>query len=157
MSFKRLIFIIILIFVSNQVISKTIAIQTKNSTIDNRVDGEDFIEGDKLEMYQCLVRGWSLKSASGNCYLSMQLDGNLVIYKTRNLAPLWATHTHFKYANRAYMEADGNLNVYGNDDYLWWSSKTKRKNGAYVKLQNSGNLEMFTKSDKKVWETKSNI
>ncbi|KAG5666764.1 hypothetical protein PVAND_014774 [Polypedilum vanderplanki] len=151
MLLKQIFAITILITILNQARCNT----NQNSTEDKRAEGTtNFIQGDKLAIDQCLVEGFSLKSANGEFFLNMQTDGNLVIYTTAKNVPIWATNTATLGGKRVCMQQDGDFNIYSQSNNLIWSSKTKGKSGIYVKLQNSGNLEMFTKADKKVWETK---
>jgi hypothetical protein len=68
---------------------------------------------------QQLTAGQEL--TAGPYVLIMQGDGNLVEYN--GPTPLWATDTAGQPGNRATMQTDGNLIVYGSQNQVRWSSK----------------------------------
>jgi len=76
--------------------------------------------------YQWLDKGksWTF----GNARLSMQNDGNLVIYDKRNNAAKWSTRTAGSRATQMLWQPDGNLVVYtAGYASAPWSSRTNGK------------------------------
>ncbi|OJW76691.1 MAG: hypothetical protein BGO59_20845 [Spirosoma sp. 48-14] len=106
-------------------------------------------------MYTTLMRGEDKHARNLRYKLSMQDDGNLVIYQFANqkLTPIWSTGTNNKGGDKAIFQADGNFVLYDFDKRPIWASNTKGR-GAYMLLQNDGNLVMYDRQDKYVWSTK---
>jgi len=76
--------------------------------------------------YQWLDKGrsWTF----GNARLSMQNDGNLVIYDKRNNKAKWSTRTSGSQATQMLWQPDGNLVVYtAGYAKAVWSSRTNNK------------------------------
>lgn len=109
----------------------------------------------RIEMYTTLMRGEDKHARNLRYKLSMQDDGNLVIYQFANqkLTPIWASGTNNKGGDKAIFQADGNFVLYDFDKRPIWASNTMGR-GAYMLLQNDGNLVMYDKQDKYVWSTK---
>ncbi|MBK8972131.1 MAG: hypothetical protein IPM37_12445 [Hahellaceae bacterium] len=78
---------------------------------------------DRLHAGQPLNAGQSLFSRNGRYRLSMQTDGNLVIYNPN--APIWASGTYRSDANTLVMQTDGNLVMYGAGGPRWASNTWK--------------------------------
>ncbi|MFE5768681.1 FG-GAP-like repeat-containing protein [Streptomyces sp. NPDC056485] len=86
--------------------------------------------------------------------LSMQADGNLVIYHNSGGegkgAALWSSNTYGNPGAYAIMQADGNFVVYkkdggdGKGGHLW-STATFGNAGAYLRFQNDGDLVVHRK------------
>ncbi|MFJ5535174.1 hypothetical protein [Streptomyces sp. NPDC093261] len=80
--------------------------------------------------------------------LVMQTDGNLVMYRRRDGAAIWSTHTSGHPGGYALMQNDGNLVVYkstggpGKGGALW-ATNTSHHSGAYLMMQNDGNLVVY--------------
>lgn len=89
-----------------------------------------------------LSAGESRTSDNGQYRLDMQQDGNLVLYRTSDNAPLWAAGTNDRGGTRAVMQDDGNLVVYKDSDPLW-ASDTSGHPGASLSLQDDGNLVVY--------------
>jgi hypothetical protein len=111
----------------------------------------------QMQPDQCLSRGvWPLDhvtSANGRFTLQIQTDGNLVLvdYGENPPHPLWATNTSNSDANVAYMQSDGNfvlLDLYGG---AWWTSNTAGNPGAYLTVNDSGVLEIFSSWGAQLW------
>ncbi len=83
-------------------------------------------------------------------WLSMQSDGNLVLYS--DAGPEWASDTVDDQPNVAVMQDDGNFVVYGPDNCPRWASGTEGHLGAYLILQADGNLVIYD-GDNAVWAT----
>lgn len=93
-------------------------------------------------------------SGSGMFYLSMQSDGNLVLYKattTHVASPataLWSTQTNGEGGdNYATLQSDGNLVLYSADTgTALWQSGTSGKQMAHLVIQDDGNLVGYNSS-----------
>lgn len=96
-------------------------------------------------------RTWS---PNKNFYLSMQEDGNLVLY-TKDDKALWASGTYGKGTApyTAIMQKDNNFVVYDSLNKALWSTNTfnEGKLGAYFAIQNDGNLGVYDGSDELLW------
>jgi hypothetical protein len=99
---------------------------------------------------QSLAVGQSITSRDGRFKLTMQGDGNLVLYWNGHGA-LWSTNTWNTQGKSAWMQTDGNFVVYTTavptlNQYVW-SANTGGNSGAYLALQDDGNLVIY-KSDR---------
>ncbi|WP_437680954.1 hypothetical protein [Sorangium sp. So ce131] len=93
---------------------------------------------------QYMARGTFIDSANGTYRLSMQDDGNLVLYRQGpNPQPLWATGTDGVAIRHVIMQTDGNLVLYDYAGKSRWASNTSGKPGAFLVLQCDGNLVIY--------------
>lgn len=97
---------------------------------------------------QTLQHGQSLQSDNQWFTLTMQSDGNVVLYN-RLSKPLWQTNTAGTNAWEFIMQTDGNLVLYGGDGnrlgprHAYWASKTQGNPGAFLNVQDDGNLVVY--------------
>lgn len=90
-----------------------------------------------------LLQGQSMRSIDSRFRLTLQTDGNLVLYDNLNRA-LWHSNTHGRpYITRCLMQTDGNLVLYDNAFVPYWASNTHMYPGAYLRLQDDGNLVIY--------------
>jgi LysM repeat protein len=108
---------------------------------------------DKLNAGDKLTAGQSLTSPNGKYDLTMQSDGNLVLYDSGR--PVWASETSGSGAERLEMQPDGNLVIYGKKDKPVWSSKTNGHNGARLALQDDRNLVIYPTAGPALWASAS--
>ncbi len=104
-----------------------------------------------LNAGQAIKTGESITSTNKNFSLRMQQDGNLVLYKTESgkETVLWHTHTNEKKATIAKMQEDGNFALYDEDGNHYWNSGTNgRTKQPFIKIQNDGNLVIYTIEDR---------
>ncbi|PYC68375.1 hypothetical protein C7C46_29160 [Streptomyces tateyamensis] len=96
---------------------------------------------------------------SSRTMLTMQADGNLVLYTLGGL-PLWSTNTNGHPGAYATMQADGNLVVYQPDPKFTtpgaaanslWSSGTPNNPGATAKVQGDCNFVIYDTNNKPLW------
>jgi len=89
--------------------------------------------------------GQSLYSCDGRFELTMQTDGNLVLYQVPITAPaLWNSATQGNPGAFARMQSDGNLVVYAaGATRSLWNSATQGNPGAYLDVQTDGNLVIY--------------
>ncbi|MFJ7423738.1 hypothetical protein ACIQXD_34820 [Streptomyces uncialis] len=88
-----------------------------------------------------LTRGESWSSPDGSTVLHQQQDGHVVLY--RNGVAIWTAAGTHGLGTYFYVQADGNLTAY---DAAWrplWESRTGRNPGAYLAIQNAGNLVVY--------------
>ncbi|MFD4551883.1 hypothetical protein [Streptomyces sp. NPDC058466] len=87
-----------------------------------------------------LKSGWSTQASLTR--LVMQSDGNLVMYRLRDGAAIWSTHTSGHPGAYAVMQTDGNFVVYDAANRFLWNSNTVSP-GAWAILQNDGNFVVY--------------
>ncbi|MFE7559996.1 hypothetical protein [Kitasatospora sp. NPDC057500] len=88
-----------------------------------------------------LSRGQSWSSPDGSTVLHQQYDGHVVLYK--NGVAIWTAVGTYGVGTYFYVQDDGNLTAY---DAAWrplWESRTGRHPGAYLAIQNGGNLVVY--------------
>lgn len=93
---------------------------------------------------QSLLPGQSLQSDNGLYTLTMQSDGNVVLRNSAS-TPLWRTGTGGgQFDPRDFiMQTDGNLVLYDTSGQYRWASKTQGNPGAFLNVQNDGNLVVY--------------
>lgn len=102
-----------------------------------------------------LLRGGELSvdselvSPNGLYRLRNQSDGNLVLYQ--GVLPLWSTGTGN--AGPVHVQYDGNFVLYRAGGAAPWHANTWGHPGAYVELQNDGNLTVKSSAGGMLWQT----
>lgn len=99
---------------------------------------------------QQLTPGQRLNSDYGLYTLTLQADGNFVLY--RRGFPLWATNTQGKPVAKAVMQNDGNLVLYDSQQHPLWNSGTAGHPRAYLAVQDDGNVVIYD-GDAPIWQT----
>jgi hypothetical protein len=93
-----------------------------------------------------------IKSANGQYTLSMQPDGNLVLYSPNRA--LWQAGTSANPLSRLAVQPDGNMVVYDmNGRPLWYTGTNQRDK---LILQNDGNLVLYNGLGQPLWATLTN-
>ncbi|WP_161967964.1 hypothetical protein [Fimbriiglobus ruber] len=108
-----------------------------------------------LTPYQLLTPGQFLVSPNGYYWVTLQPDGNFVLYNKFYNA-LWASRTS-QPATDVVMQGDGNLVVYGPSGATW-NSITSGYPGAYLTLQDDGNLviyDVINNVNTPIWATRT--
>lgn len=121
------------------------------------------------------VPTWASGTQSGPSGLSLQVDGNLVLYNSGS--PIWATHTssgnqlarvntHITpgsillpkqtlatYDRKAFLvlQPDGNLVLYNRNRSPVWATGTDNKNVDRVIFQQDGNIVLYSRDGRAVW------
>lgn len=97
-----------------------------------------------------LQAGQKLFSPSGEYFLVMQTDGNLVVYAVGASTdsenanrPIWASHTNSKGGTVAKMQGDGNFVVYAAGGAPVWASNTNGHGNSFVRMQDDGNMVIY--------------
>ena len=98
-----------------------------------------------------LASNQSLASCNGTYKLTMQSDGNLVLYQ--GSTPLWASNTVGSGADKAILQGDGNFVLYTSSGAPVWASNTAGNTGAYLNVQNDGNVVIYSASGSVLWST----
>ena len=110
----------------------------------------------RLTPGQSLEQDNSIVSNDGAYQLVVQGDSNLVLYRTADHVPLWASNTdNGRGGASLIMQDDGNLVLYGAyivnfDDpnapqrrEVLWASGTDGRPGAYLEMQDDGNAVIY--------------
>ncbi len=86
---------------------------------------------------ETLLAGQSIENS--NYRLTMQTDGNLVVYRNANGASAWSSGTYGTgNDNRLVMQADNNLVMYTSNNVAVWSSGTYHASSTMAVLTNLG-------------------
>ncbi|WP_322082022.1 protease pro-enzyme activation domain-containing protein [Burkholderia sp. BCC1972] len=97
--------------------------------------------------------GQTLYSPSRNHVLTMQYDGNLVLYNTTNGVAVWNSRASGNAGAYAAFQTDGNFVVYSASGRALWSSSTNGTSHAqYLSVQDDGNMVIY-ESDVPVFST----
>lgn len=96
--------------------------------------------GDRLQNGEKLEVGQSLTSLNGAYQLTLQQDGNLVLYAGDQ--SVWSTGTNGKNVVRAEVQTDGNFVLYTPDDPVW-ATQTKGAKDVRLIIQNDRNLVLY--------------
>ena len=111
---------------------------------------------------KCLQPGQSLQSNNRLHTLTMQSDGNVVLYNQHS-QPIWATNTDGLITPRDFiMQTDGNLVLYDKTGSPKWASNTSNNPGAFLNIQDDGNLVVYRSgaqtetADNALWAAGSN-
>ena len=97
-----------------------------------------------LQPSQFLLPGWTIWSADGRYKMTLQYDGNLVLYRAgRGGVALWSSMTNGLPIEIAIMQSDGNLVLYDYSKTPRWASWTNGNPGAYLALQCDGNVVIY--------------
>ncbi len=99
--------------------------------------------GDRIVSGQSLSAGSYLISPNRQAKCAMQNDGNLVVIKTDENRPLWASKSNGSGAVTAKMQEDGNLVLLDANNNPKWSSGTNGHPTAYLRIQDDGNLVIY--------------
>jgi hypothetical protein len=98
-----------------------------------------------LEAGNFLRPGNSLSSCDGRFNLTLQTDGNLVLYQHQNgnSIALWSSGTWQTTGSLAIMQPDGNFVLYDQNVNPIWASNTSGRPNSYLIVQNDGNLVVY--------------
>lgn len=107
---------------------------------------------DILYSGEVLQQGQMLVSGDGRFRFILQYDGNLVLYYHPTGTPIWATDTINPDINLLRMLSGGNLVLYDSNNTAWWLTYTYGYPGAYVIVQNDGNVVMYHNGTP-IWDT----
>jgi hypothetical protein len=127
------------------VINATDAVQWSTGTAPTGVNSQ----GTPLASGTGMKAGDTLESKLVR--LTMQADGNLVIYSKTTGDPLWSSNTYGNSGARAAMQADGNLVVYAADGHPIWASGTSGHPSAHLVVQDDANVVLYDTTGHPLW------
>ncbi len=104
----------------------------------------------KLNQNDDLVFIKTLTSLDGRFKLSMQTDGNLVMYGPEGDV-IWWSDTYGKTVSSAIMQSDGNFVLYAPGSVPVWSSGTYGNPGSSLCVQNDGNIVINNAAGEPIW------
>jgi len=90
---------------------------------------------------EVLFAGQTVWSGNGAYRLTMQTDGNAVMYS--GSGAMWSTRTCCQSGARLAMQTDGNLVVYNSGGGAVWSSGTYGNPGAWLAVQSDSNMVLY--------------
>merc|ERR1711934_218170 len=108
-----------------------------------------------------LLAGGEIRSNNGEYRLCMQDDGNLVVYRTSDNHPTWATKTNNEHGNGknyCMFQGDHNFVVYDESGQYHWASAISNGEApgpAHLIMQDDGNLVQYTTDLRPVWCTRT--
>lgn len=114
----------------------------------------DYPAQSSLYSGQTLQSGSSIWDQTNRYRLTLQPDGNLVVYASKDDSNhLWASNTVGSNAAYLTMQDDGNLVIYTKDKHPVWASNTAGSKGAVMTLQPDSNLVVYSgaRSLKAIW------
>jgi hypothetical protein len=103
---------------------------------------------------QQLNPGDSLVSPSGLFLLTMQSDGNLVLYSPGHIA-IWASNTAGHSGSVLQMQADGNLVLYAPGHVATWATGTQGHGGTVLQMQDDANAVLYASGHVAIWATRT--
>ena len=102
--------------------------------------------------------GSSLVSENGHVALTMQHNGNLVVYSEPSHRALWSTKTDGKKIKDGLIfQGDGNLVLYNLEGKPVWASNTTGTEVDKFVIQNDGNFVGSGKHDTVYWQSRSSV
>jgi len=108
----------------------------------------------ELHEGQQLAPGQQITSPDRRYKLTYQGDGNLVIYRSADMLPVWSSGTYGTSAGRTIMQSDGNFVVYNAAGAPVFHTYTFGNPGAFLRLQNNGSITIFRAYDQaRLWSS----
>lgn len=139
-------------------------VQVCNHADSNAVAEErDYLYDDASNRTQVVARNNARTLSSGQQWLSdngqfrltMQGDGNLVLYQGG--AALWVSNTAGSGANRAVMQGDGNFVLYTPSNSPVWATGTGPNYCARLRMQDDGNVVIYSRDGVVLWATDTSV
>lgn len=140
----------------------TVAIATSIFTYSSQAYAHTTTSLNQLSTYvgvlssgSSLSAGDRVQSPNKKYVLTLQDDGNLVLYNTSTSETVWATYTNrsSSLVHTAIMQLDGNFVLYYADNTLAWESSTAGNPGSHLEVQDDGNVVIYTPSHTPVWQS----
>ncbi len=100
-----------------------------------------------------LRAGDAVASADGSYQITMQSDGNLVIYQGGSAT--WQSRTGGNQGAYAAMQTDGNFVVYSSAGLVLWHTRTNGNSGAFGRMQSDGNLVIYNSDSQPLWDART--
>lgn len=96
--------------------------------------------------------GQQLETADRRYRLTLQTDGNLVLYSSGGHA-LWSSGTYGSPSAYLSMQGDGNLVIYDSNSRALWNSNTWGKGPSQLNVQQDGNMVIYGASGQPSWSS----
>ncbi len=135
--------------VSNFIHFKDISSAPATVKITGQFDGSN-----TLLPGQILLAGHYIMSNNVRYVLTMQSDGNLVLYGDGPVA-LWSSRTSGLGGTGVVMQSDGNLVMYNSVGKAIWNSQTGGQGISQVNVQSDGNTVIYNSNSAAIWNTKT--
>lgn len=100
-----------------------------------------------------MLKGSSLKSPNGKYRLTLQYDGNFVLYC--GFKAIWSIEKNAKDVEAMHFESDGNLVVRKTDYSVIWQSGAKGSKATVLYVQDDGNVVIRDDDGNAIWDTKT--
>jgi hypothetical protein len=97
----------------------------------------------------------SIAAQNGGFQLLFLTNGNLVVATAQN-QEVWVWESNIPVAsgaNHAIMQADGNFVLYNNLGIAIWATNTSGNPGAYLRLQSTGELNIYSAANQPIWSS----
>jgi hypothetical protein len=107
---------------------------------------------DRLYPKQRLDPDQQLVSVTGGYVLTMEGDGNLVLYAPDHRV-LWESNTAGNPGTVLDNQDDGNLVLYAPGNKPIWETKTAGNPNSVLIVQDDGNVVLYAPGNKPIWET----
>jgi hypothetical protein len=109
--------------------------------------------GDDIQPGEALYGDQSLTSQDGRFTFVMQGDGNLVLYRNSDGAPLWHSGTHGNPGAYCILFEDGEMSIFTSQREVLWYLPFLDSPGSYLLVQNDGNVVIYRPNGTPVWAT----
>ncbi|WP_019926786.1 hypothetical protein [Nocardia sp. BMG111209] len=96
--------------------------------------------------------GLGHRLSTGQCHVTLQDDGNLVLSHVRGV--IWQTGTGGRGVVRATFQKDGNFVLYDQYNRATWATKTNGASADRLVVQNDGNFVLYEKNGNPIWSSK---
>ncbi len=96
-----------------------------------------------LQSGAMLLQGQSINSDDGRFLLTLQEDGNVVLYDTSNWGVVWQTNTPRTQGAIFMLGPDGNLALYDPQFHPLWATNTAGHPNAQLSVQSDSNLVLY--------------
>jgi hypothetical protein len=116
---------------------------------------------DRLNPGEHLTAGGSITSHNSRFTFTLQGDGNLVLYRSDGKYR-WDTATNGRMVSHASMQTDGNFVIFGKLPFMRltgpiWATNTAGHPGAWLVVQDDGNVVIYDQGGSWLWDTNTNI
>ncbi|MFG1604998.1 hypothetical protein [Actinoplanes sp. NPDC049265] len=109
--------------------------------------------GSTMRPDQVLNSNGTLLSVNGRFRLTYQDDTNLVLYRTTDDKPLWATGVRPGGVGACIMQADGNLVLYNATGKAVWASNTNGNPGSRLTVRDDGDVVVTRRDGAVIWSS----
>ncbi len=122
-----------------------------NSPSANPNNNKEVEQTNLITAESMLRRGESRKSLNGLYRLTLQEDGDVVLYKAAS--PIWKSNTRGQDIDAFKVQEDGNLVAYATGGIPKWSTGThgKENHSTVLVVQDDGNLVLYQDGDNARW------